>query len=161
MIDNEILYLDNEGYSEHLKKIEKYIIDLEKLNEQIKMLKNTDFENEELIELNIKKKKIQRKILNERSKKIVVIEKKINDEFLDRGLVKINTYYESEPEEEICELVTSESTIDGDIEKTNINGPKGKILYGSKVGDTKYFSINGKSIKVDIIEKINVRKLVK
>jgi len=161
--NEDILYLDNEGYQKHLKKIEKYIDDLDKIDKQIELLKGGDFNHLELQELTNNRIKLKNKILKKKTQKIQIIEKSSNEETLDIGdTVKINTYYiDNEPEEEICELITGDSYIEDEVEKTNINGPKGKILFGSKVGETKYFTINKKLIRVDILEKMNAKKLVK
>ena len=163
MLEDKI-YLDKEGYQDYKNSIDNLFVNLGRVEERMNVLNETNgslIEYDELLNL---KESIKERIKIKRNNlsKIVIVEKSENEKVLNIGdLVKINTYYGDEMEEEICELVTTESTLEDDIEKTNINSPKGKILLGSTIGDTKYFEIEKQKIRVDILEKINKRTLKK
>lgn len=164
-MQEEKIYLDEEGYQEYKKSIDNLLVNLGRIEERINIVKENDdslTDYEELLSMkeNIKERiKIKRDSL---TKIVIVKNDNIDDNVLKIGdVVRINTYYEDGVEEEICELVSTESTIEGIIEKTNINCPKGKALYGSSIGETKHFEIKKEKIKIDIIEKINKKELKK
>lgn len=164
MKQEEIIYLDKEGYENYLISIENLVNNLTMVEKEMNLAKeNNDVSKyRDLLELKENMKARITKLKNDLTK-IKIIEKNDNEEILDIGdVVKIRSYYsKDEVEEEICELVAGRSDCTTEIEKLSINSPKGEKLYGAKVGSTKYYQIGRDNIRVDILEKIKVKKLIK
>ena len=162
--DNNIIYLDKEGYQEYKNYIDNLLVNLGRIEERMNIVKENGNALNEYEELLAMKERLKERILEKRNKlsKIVVVKSNENENVLNIGdVVKIMTYYDDETVEEIYELVSGESDIFSDIEKLSINSPKGKILYGASIGSSNYFSIGKENIKVDILEKINKTTLEK
>ena len=161
--DNKII-LDKEGYQEYKKSIDNLLVNLGRIEERMNIVKENGDPLNEYEELLTMKESLKERIKDKKNSlnKIVIVEKSNNEETLNIGdRVKIKTYYEDGTREEICELITTESMFDGDIIKVNINSPRGKILYGSTIGETKYLEIGKEKIKIDILEKIDMKTLKK
>lgn len=162
--DNKIIYLDKEGYQEYKNSIDNLLVNLGRIEERMNVVKengNALNEYEELLDM---KERLKERILEKRNNlsKIKIVENNNDENILNIGdVVKIMTYYPDETVEEIYELVSGESDINSEIEKLSINSPKGKILYGASIGSSDFFPLSNEKIKVDILEKLNIKTLKK
>lgn len=162
--EEDIIYLDEEGYKDYLTKIDNLMINLGRVEERLsEKNKNSDFvDNYDDLSLYRKELKKQIRIKRDNISKIRIIEKQNNEDIMDVGdVVRILTYYDEDAEEEIFELVTGDSNIHTNPEKLSINSPKGEVIYKAKIGDVGYYKVNKEKIKVEIKEKLNVKTLKK
>ena len=163
--EEDIIYLDEEGYKDYLTKIDNLMINLGRVEERLsEKNKNSDF-IDNYDDLSLYRKELKKQIRKKRDNisKIKIIEKQNNEDIMDVGdVVKILAYYDIDDiVEEVYELVTGDSNIHTNPEKLSINSPKGEVIYKSKIGDVGYYKVNKEKIKVEIKEKLNVKTLKK
>ena len=150
---NDIL-LDENGYKEYLdlkKSLEKTKIDLlektDRYNINEQLLRKIASLNNEIERIN--------SILNTAK----LITKHDNKDLLDIGdIVKIKLYFEEGIEEDTYELVAGSNDYSSTIIKLSINSPLGKALYKRKVNDEVYYTYDNNKVRVQILEKVNVKK---
>ena len=161
-MQNNIKFLNKEGYEAHLRSIEGLKENLKKIEKRMNELQKGNFDKNTYEELVFLKKDITYRILEKESEKIQIVENKHDDNLLDIGdRVKVKLYFsETDYIENEFTLIASDD-INAKIDEASINRPLGKILYQHRVGDTGSYPVNGKNVKVEIIEKVNVKKLTK
>ena len=161
-MQNNIKFLNKEGYEAHLRSIEGLKENLKKIEKRMNELQKGNFDKNTYEELVFLKKDITYRILEKESEKIQIVENNNDENILDIGdRVKVKIYFTENDfmENEFTLIGTDESN--SKIDEASINSPLGKILYQHRVGDTGSYPVNGKNVKVEILEKTHVKKLTK
>ena len=138
------------------------LINLGRIEEKLNDIKDDHLAHAELSTYKERlKQRIQIKKNNLRN--IEIIKDNKNDLLINTDdIIKIKVFYpNNDIEEEIYKLVARDVDYESSIEEVSINSPLGKALYNSSVNDTVYYDVKDKKIKVEILEKVNTKKLIK
>ena len=155
---DEIFYLDELGYETYKEILNN--LENNKLNKINAINSSKDIEDTKKLRVLLsdinKKIKMTKDILNNAKN----VESNTNNDTLGVGdVVKVKAYISvDEIYEDIYELTSCENNFDYDIPKISINSPLGRAIYNSSVGSTVYYELKEDKIKVDILEKINIKK---
>jgi len=160
MSDIEKIYLDEEGYNQHLKEIERLKALLSSNNREKSSAyvnavgdgwhDNFAFEQAKRDEYKIMCD-LQRKI--EELNRIVVIEKTHDASSVDIGdyIVVCVNYGEGDLEDETFRLTGSETpNFDLEIPEVTVNSPLGKTVYQHEVGYKGEYTVQSRVFKVEI-----------
>ena len=156
--------IDQETYDNYLIQIENLVINQGRIEESMNLLKTTNFDKTEYEELDDLRRKIKERIREKRNiiNNAVIVEKLESDIILISDIVKIKTYYDEEDYDiDTLELTYNETDLTSIIKKISLESPLGKALYKSKVNDTVFYTVNNNEFKVEILEKMHVKKLSK
>ena len=155
------LKLDSEGLEFYTNLYKSLLKDQEKLGKQLSNYRTIDIEKYKELLKELHLLNVQINTVDELIKNAEIVEKHNDSNLLDIGdVVRIKTIFsEDEIEEDTYELVAANSDFNSEIIKLSINTPLGKALYKAKVGDTVTYKYNDITVKVNIMEKVNVKKL--
>lgn len=162
-MQNNIKFLDKEGYEAHLRSIKGLKENLKKIEKRMNELQKGNFDKEVYEELVFLKEEITNRIFEKESEKVQIVENSNNDDILDIGdRVKVKLYFtDTDYIENELTLIARDNNDNSRLDLAPINSPIGKALYKHKVGDIGSYLVNGNKVKVEILEKINAKKLVK
>lgn len=167
-MDEEKIYLDKEGYEQYLNKIEK-LKDQLKNNSKLKSSAHTSaigdgwhdnfpFEEAKRLEGMIIKE-LERKYAG--LKRIVVVENTNNIDVVNiNDIVRLHLDFgDNDIEEGLYRLIggTSPNVID-DIQEITLNSKLGSSIYNKKINTKTNYIVNGNTVNVDILEKIEKKK---
>jgi len=162
------IYLDQKGYDNLLKNIERLKEDLHKNNvgrkEAFDAGAGDGWDSPEFEEIERK----ERLILGELQRcydelsRATIIERQNNSDIVDVGdIIKVDMYFsEDDFEEHIFKLVGGAPTLDltSNIQEVSINSPMGKAIYKKEIGANCSYTVNDEQITILIKEKIDLSK---
>lgn len=163
----EKLQMDQKGYQEYLEEISK----LEKELNDLRKYKGTDaifqgdnwHDNPTLYQTESQERSIMYRLKEMREKllTIEIVEKIDNDELVDIGdTVLIDMIFApDDQEEQIFTLIGGNPDFSLDIPQISINSPLGGAIYHKKIGDQASYTVQQKTIKVLIKQKLNLELL--
>lgn len=154
------IYLDQKGYDEYVKEINRIKDQLANNGK----LKSEAYENavgdgwhdnfafeeakrEEFKIMSALKEKI------EGLSRIVIVDYLNEENVVDvNDYVTIDMYFsDEEPEELVFKLVASNApNFDGEVSEISLNSPLGNAVYGKKIGDKTNYSVNNNNVSVVI-----------
>lgn len=167
-MDENKIYLDQQGYNNLLKNIE---ILKERIQENNIGRKNAfdasagdGWDSPEFEEIERK----ERMLLGELKKcydelsRAVIVERHDETDIIDVGdTVRVDLYFsEDDFEEQLFKLVggTPNFDLSEEIQEVSINSPMGSSVYKKKVGEQSSYSVNNRQFTVFIKEKLNLSK---
>lgn len=158
--DNRI-YLDQNGYEEYLGEINTLQQKLVQLSsERLNITRNDLREDEsfELEEIKMKEAEVENQLIKqiEGLSRIIIIDKKIDDELIDiNDIVTVNMQFvDEEPEEMMFKLVASNNPdIKAELTEISINSPLGQSVYQKRVGEQTSYKVKENTIHIDILAK--------
>lgn len=164
--NKETIYLDQQGYNEFLKSIERIENALKKNNmgrkEAFDSGAGDGWDSPEFEEIERNNTRLTGELLRKKDElsRIVIIEKHNNQETVDVGdVILVDMIYAVDDTEEMTlKIVGGDVNIDADIQEVSINSPLGSSVYKKQIGDTCYYSVNDRNFSVMIKEKVNLTK---
>lgn len=167
-MNDEKIYLDQQGYANLLENIERVKA---KLNETSKERKDAfdagagdGWDSPEFEEIERK----ERMILGELQRcydelsRVVIIERQNDSDIVDIGdIVRVDMYYSADDfEEQLFKLVgrTPDFDLTAEIQEISVNSPIGNSIYKRKVGDSCSYSVDNRQFTVLIKEKLDLSK---
>jgi len=166
MKNMEPIYLDQNGYNEHLIKIEQIKTAIQENNMGRKEAfeagagdgwDSPEFEEIERINMMlVGELRRMYEILN----RIVIIEKHNDQEIVDIGDVIVADMILSpdDMEEMTFKLVGASGDFNAEIQEISINSPLGNAVYKKKIGDTCSYSVNNRNFLVLLKQKKDLLK---
>ena len=156
----KILKMDEAGYNNYLKQIEK----LENELADLRMYKgktaifqrDTWHDNPHLYQVEAQENSLIKRIkdMKDTLNNIDIISKNSNSNKVDIGdIIELETMYEDEVELMRVKLVGGAANITAEITETSINSPLGDALYQREVNDIIHYTINDSTFE-SVIKRI-------
>ncbi len=157
----EKIRMDQDGFEKYKKRIEK----LEKELAEVRMYKGKTaifqgdnwHDNPELYQIEAQERSLMQQIrdMKDNIVNIEIVFKNENSDIIDVGdIVVIEAFsFEDDREEMILKLVGGEGDLKCEIPEISINSPLGKAIYGKKVLDKTFYTVNENIFHVFIKRK--------
>ena len=162
----EPIYLDQNGYNELLKKIEKLKEAIQVNNMGRKNAFDASagdgWDSPEFEEIERTNMRLNGELRNmyESLNMVVIIEKHNNQEIVDIGdIILADMIFSPDDMEEMTfKLVGASGNFDSEIQEISINSPLGSAVYKKKIGDTCSYSVNDRNFSILLKQKLNLTK---
>ena len=162
----EPIYLDQDGYNEFLKEIEKIKEDLRKNDmgrkEAFDAGAGDGWDSPEFEEIERNNTRLVGELQRRYSElqRIVIMEKHKDSDTIDIGdIILANMIFSPDDTEEITfKLVATSGSFGGKMQEVSINSPLGAAVYKKQIGDTCSYSVNNRNFSVYLKQKLDFTK---
>ena len=162
----EPIYLDQDGYNEFLKEIEKNKEDLRKNDmgrkEAFDAGAGDGWDSPEFEEIERNNTRLVGELQRRYSElqRIVIMEKHKDSDTIDIGdIILANMIFSPDDTEEITfKLVATSGSFGGKMQEVSINSPLGAAVYKKQIGDTCSYSVNNRNFSVYLKQKLDFTK---
>ena len=160
------IYLDQDGYNEFLKGIEKIKEDLRRNDmgrkEAFDAGAGDGWDSPEFEEIERNNTRLVGELQRRYNElqRIVIIEKHNDSDTIDIGdIILANMIFSSANTEEITfKLVATSGGFGKEIREVSINSTLGAAVYKKQIGDTCSYSVNNRNFSVYLKQKLNFTK---